>query len=130
MLAGGGADHDQATSALIEAGGRGDAVILRMDDSGGGYATYFVERGAHSATEIALDAEGGNEDVTRPRLASGLKKGAPFGTAGPPAQATAQRRQARWRRPATPSARSPLRFASGSRPTQRRRAGPRGRASP
>lgn len=70
LLAGGGTDHDAATSALIDAGGRGDAVILRMDDTGGAYASYFVERGAHAATEIALDPAGGNDDVTGPALAT------------------------------------------------------------
>ena len=70
LLAGGGADHDGATSALIDAGGHGDAVILRMDDTGGAYATYFVARGAHAATEIALDPQGGNDDVTGAALAT------------------------------------------------------------
>ncbi len=63
LVAGGGPDHDAATSALVVAGGHGDAVILRMDDTGGAYATYFVQRGAHAATEIAFDPDGGNTDV-------------------------------------------------------------------
>ena len=70
LLAGGGSDHDAATSALVDAGGRGDAVILRMDDTGGAYATYFVERGARAATEIALDPTAGNDDVRGSALAS------------------------------------------------------------
>ena len=69
LLAGGGRDHDAATSALVDAGGHGDAVILRMDDRGGAYATYFVERGAHAATEISLDPAAGNDDVAGPALA-------------------------------------------------------------
>lgn len=69
LLAGGGTDHDAATSALVHAGGGGDAVILRMDDTGGAYASYFVERGAHRATEIAFDAQGGNDNVTGAALA-------------------------------------------------------------
>lgn len=70
LLAGGGKDHDGATGALIDAGGHGDAVILRMDDTGGAYAAYFVARGAHAATEIALDPSGGNDDVTGAALAA------------------------------------------------------------
>ncbi len=63
LLAGGGPDDDNAMSALVDAGGRGDAVILRMDDTGGAYASYFVERGARAATEIAFDAFHGNDEV-------------------------------------------------------------------
>lgn len=70
LLAGGGKDHDAATSALIAAGGHGDALILRMDDTGGAYASYFVERGAHAATEVALDPASGNDDVIGPELAA------------------------------------------------------------
>ena len=70
LLAGGGPDHDAATSALVRAGGQGDAVILRMDDTGGAYATYFVQRGAHAATEIAFDPDGGNADVDGAALAT------------------------------------------------------------
>ncbi|MBS2018130.1 MAG: Type 1 glutamine amidotransferase-like domain-containing protein [Deltaproteobacteria bacterium] len=70
LLAGGGRDHDAATSALVTAGGRGDAVILRMDDTGGAYASYFVERGAHAATEISFDPTGGNDDVRGSALAT------------------------------------------------------------
>jgi len=63
LLAGGGSDNDDAMKALVEAGGAGDAVILRMDDTGGAYADYFVELGAHSATEIVFDPLHGNDDA-------------------------------------------------------------------
>ena len=69
LLAGGGPDDDAAMSALVEAGGRGDAVILRMDDTGGAYARYFVARGARAATEISFDAAGGNDEVAGATLA-------------------------------------------------------------
>ena len=63
LLAGGGPDSDEATRAAIDAAGRGDVVIVRMDDTGGAYAPYFVGLGARSATEIVLDPRRGNESV-------------------------------------------------------------------
>jgi cyanophycinase len=63
LLAGGGRDVDDAMRVAIEAAGKGDAVVLRMDDTGGGYAEYLVGLGAHSATEIVFDPERGNDSV-------------------------------------------------------------------
>ncbi len=68
LLAGGGKDVDEAMRAALEAAGRGDAVVLRMDDTGGAYAPYLVGLGAHAATEIAFDPAGGNDSVTGARL--------------------------------------------------------------
>jgi len=62
VLAGGGTDNDAAMSAMIEAGGRGDVVVLRMDDTGGAYTSYFLGKdpsskisGASSVRELAFD---------------------------------------------------------------------------
>ncbi|MEZ4257685.1 MAG: Type 1 glutamine amidotransferase-like domain-containing protein [Polyangiaceae bacterium] len=62
-LAGGGRDNDAAMRAWVEAGAKGDAVVLRMDDTGGGYASYLRELGARSVREIVFDPEHGNDDV-------------------------------------------------------------------
>lgn len=72
LLAGGGPDNDNAVTALVDAGGRGDAVILRMDDTGGAYASYFVSRGARSATELAFDSVHANDEVVGATL-TGLR---------------------------------------------------------
>jgi cyanophycinase len=64
LLAGGGTDNDAAMKALIEAGGRGDAVVLRMDDTGGAYSTYLLELGANSVRELAFDTIAGNDNVS------------------------------------------------------------------
>jgi cyanophycinase len=69
LLAGGGTDVDAATEAMVRASGGGDVVILRMDDTGGGYATYFVEHGAHRANELVFDAPNGNGSVSPNRIA-------------------------------------------------------------
>jgi cyanophycinase len=69
LLAGGGRDHDGAMRALVESGSRGDAVVLRMDDTGGAYASYLVELGARSARELVFDAPRGNTDVGAAELA-------------------------------------------------------------
>jgi cyanophycinase len=68
VLAGGGPDNDNAMKQLVNAAGKGDIVILRMDDTGGAYADYFVELGARGATELVFDADGGNDGVSGQRL--------------------------------------------------------------
>jgi cyanophycinase-like exopeptidase len=69
LLAGGGPDNDEAMRALVEGGGSGDAVILRMDDTGGAYADYALELGAASAREIVFDPANGNANVGAAELA-------------------------------------------------------------
>jgi cyanophycinase len=68
-LAGGGADNDAAMRALVESGANGDAVVLRMNDTGGAYASYFRGLGARSVREIVFDPEHGNDDVEGAALA-------------------------------------------------------------
>ncbi len=68
LLAGGGPDNDNAMRKLVSAAGKGDIVILRMDDTGGAYADYFVSLGARLATELVFDATGGNDSVSGRRL--------------------------------------------------------------
>jgi len=63
LLAGGGRDDDAAMTAAIAASGHGDAVVLRMDDTGGAYAPYLVSLGAAGTTEVAFDATNGNDSV-------------------------------------------------------------------
>ena len=63
LLAGGGRDDDAAMTAAIAASGRGDAVVLRMDDTKGAYAPYLVSLGAASTTEVVFDATNGNDSV-------------------------------------------------------------------
>jgi cyanophycinase-like exopeptidase len=70
LLAGGGPDNDAAMTAAITNAGGGDAVVLRMDDTGGAYAPYLVSLGAASATEVVFDASGGNDAVDGPKLAA------------------------------------------------------------
>lgn len=70
LLAGGGPDNDAAMTAAITSAGRGDAVVLRMDDTGGAYAPYLVSLGAASATELVFDAADGNDSVSGPKLAA------------------------------------------------------------
>ena len=70
LLSGGGKDSVAAMTALVDAGGRGDVVILRMDDTGGAYPPYFVKRGAHGATEIVFDPVGGDNTVSSAALAA------------------------------------------------------------
>jgi cyanophycinase-like exopeptidase len=55
-------------AAMLEAGKRGDVVVLRMDDTGGGYAEYFGDLGAHSVRELVFDPVGGNDQVSPERL--------------------------------------------------------------
>ena len=69
LLAGGGPDNDAAMTAAITSAGRGDAVVLRMDDTGGAYAPYLVSLGAASATELVFDAADGNDSVSGTKLA-------------------------------------------------------------
>jgi cyanophycinase len=69
-LAGGGTDNDNAMKALLSGGGNGDVVVLRMDDTGGGYAEYFQSLGAASVSELVFDAKNGNDVVAGQDLAS------------------------------------------------------------
>lgn len=69
LLAGGGPDNDSAMTAAITSAGGGDAVVLRMDDTGGAYAPYLVSLGAASATELVFDSADGNDSVSGTKLA-------------------------------------------------------------
>lgn len=69
-LAGGGPDHEGAMRALLEAAGHGDVVVLRMNDTGGAYATWFRSLGARSVRELVFDADAGNAEVAPQRLAA------------------------------------------------------------
>lgn len=69
-LAGGGPDHEGAMRVLLEAAGRGDVVVLRMNDTGGAYATWFHSLGARSVRELVFDPDAGNTDVAPQRLAA------------------------------------------------------------
>ncbi len=68
VLAGGGPDNDQAMVDMVERGGRGDVVVLRMDDTQGAYAGYFLSLGAHAVTELVFDGLAGNDMVTGAEL--------------------------------------------------------------
>jgi cyanophycinase len=70
LLAGGGTDNDGAMQAFVNAAGRGDVVVLRMDDTGGAYASYFASLGASSARELVFDNLHGNDDVAGADLPS------------------------------------------------------------
>jgi cyanophycinase len=70
LLAGGGTDSDGAMQAMVDAAGRGDIVVLRMNDTGGAYASYFTSLGASSARELVFDKSHGNDDVSGADLQS------------------------------------------------------------
>lgn len=70
LFAGGGPDNDAAMTAAITSAGRGDAVVLRMDDTGGAYAPYLVSLGAASTTELVFDEQDGNDSVDGAKLAA------------------------------------------------------------
>lgn len=62
-LVGGGAEPDEALRWLLERGGFGDVVVLRMGDGGGAYVPYLLGLGADSVHELSFDAVDGDDDV-------------------------------------------------------------------
>lgn len=63
-LVGGGAEPDEGLRWLLERGGFGDVVVLRMGDGGGAYVPYLLGLGADSVHELSFDAASGDDDVS------------------------------------------------------------------
>jgi hypothetical protein len=55
VLGGGGGLDETAMKHMLDRGGNGDVVVLRMNDSEGQYARHFHSLGAHSVHEVVFD---------------------------------------------------------------------------